>query len=389
MQNLFRILFVFTILTFLGSAHAQDFSNKLQIHGFGGWGYGKTDGYHYLLGSKDGNYQHSQFALALSANPIDNITIFAQLFWGSLDEGQQNADYDFAFVEWGFSDAMKFRIGKVKHPFGIYTEVYDVGTIRPFFSLPQGIYSPQGLVAKSYNGLGFTGSRYSELGWGLQYEVYAGKLDLDVQNPWTSLEEEAGGEEGEEEEDHGSETGLDAVKDVLGGRLIFATPIDGLHFGGSAYFGTPQGGGHGSEEGEPASKPKHQAYGLQVEYLSDRWSMRSEFGRHKEGDELTINGAYLEVAYHLTEQWQLATRYDWSNAKVGEIDLSEAPSLVEHKDIALGLNYWVSSNFVLKAAYHIVDGNRFALPEELHEAIEHGELGNKTHLFQFGTHFSF
>ena len=26
------------------------------------------------------------------------------------------------------------RVGRSKHPFGIYTEVFDIGTLRPFFT---------------------------------------------------------------------------------------------------------------------------------------------------------------------------------------------------------------------------------------------------------------
>ena len=43
----------------------------------------------------------------------------------------------------------------------------------------------------------------------------------------------------------------------------------------------------------------------------------------------------------------------------------------------------------MKLAYHIIDGNRFALPEEVHEAIADGGLDSKTKLIQFGTQFSF
>lgn len=63
---------------------------------------------------------------------------------------------DFAFGEWAFSDALKFRMGKVKCPFGIYSEVFDVGTIRPFYALPQAIYGAPGIVTKSYFGTQFS-----------------------------------------------------------------------------------------------------------------------------------------------------------------------------------------------------------------------------------------
>lgn len=372
-----KTLIVLAVFLLTVPALAQDLSNTVQIHGFGAWGYGNTNGNRYQLGSDEGNYGHSQFALALSANPVKKLNIFSQLFWGSTELGER-AGFDYAFGQWEFSNAAKFRIGKVKQPFGIYTEIFDVGTVRPLFALPQGIYSPQGIVAKAYSGLGIAGSYFSSQGWGLQYDVYAGKLDLEVEHPWEAL---AVTEEETEEERE-----FDSVKDVVGGRLIFNTPLSGLSFGTSAYSGTPEGGGYGG--GEKA--PKHVAYGIQAEYLSDVLSLRTEFARHVEGDELTLSGAYVEVGYQVTQQWQIATRYDWSKVKLGEMDLvSGAPSLLRHKELAFGLNYWFSTEFVVKLAYHIIDGNRFALPEELHEAIEDGGLDSKTKLIQFGTQFSF
>ena len=291
-------------------------------------------------------------------------------------DGQQAFAFEYAFAEWKFSNLASLRIGRVKQPFGLYTEVFDVGTIRPFFMLPQGIYSPQGMVAESYNGVGISGSRYADSGWGVQYDVYGGKLDLEVVHPWEALES------GQTTEADGE---LDSVNDVLGGRLILATPVLGLSVGSSAYFGTPPTSDHAAG----VARPKHVAYGFQAEYLTDVWSVRSEFARHAEGDELTIDGAYLEAAYYLTEQWQLATRYDWSDVTLGELDVSAASTLLEHKEMAFGLNYWVNTNFVIKLAYHLVDGNRFALPADLLEAIAEGSLNTKTNLIQVGTNFSF
>ena len=39
-------------------------------------------------------------------------------------------------------------------PFGNYTEIYDVGTLRPFYHLPQATYGPTGQIAESYDGIG-------------------------------------------------------------------------------------------------------------------------------------------------------------------------------------------------------------------------------------------
>lgn len=62
-------------------------------------------------------------------------------------------------------------IGKVNQPFGISTEVFDVGTLRPFQVLPQAFYGPVGLTSESYEGVGLTGSFPLLNSWHLSYDV--------------------------------------------------------------------------------------------------------------------------------------------------------------------------------------------------------------------------
>jgi len=126
------------VMSSLFGLRAQNLE-KISLHGFGAWGYGNTNGNHYLIGDEDGDYDHAQFYLNINANPFEKLSIIAQI---GAHQGHLGVDFefDYAFAEWVFSDALKFRIGKVKHPFGIYGELLNVGTIRPFFALPQGIY---------------------------------------------------------------------------------------------------------------------------------------------------------------------------------------------------------------------------------------------------------
>jgi hypothetical protein len=114
-------------------------------------------------------------ALALSARPVEKLRV-STLFELEQQEGAQKLEpaLEYAFAEWKFSEALRVRAGRVKLPFGIYTEILDVGTLRPFFTLPQGVYGPTGTVVPGYNGIGLTG-RWSHGGtWALQYDVYGG-----------------------------------------------------------------------------------------------------------------------------------------------------------------------------------------------------------------------
>ena len=366
-------------------AAAQDLGDRVKLNGFGGWAVGDTDGNEYLGGEEDREYDSITFALATTAEVGDRLIINAQFFAENEDE-EVKTELEYAFAEWTFSDLLKLRGGLVKQPFGIYTELYDVGTVRPFFDLPQGIYGPAETIAEAYQGVGITGRRDFAGGWGLQYDLYAGEIGLDSterSNPLLDFEGDAAdsdaadsdgadsdGEEGEEEEEEG---GLEKLKDMLGGRLSFFAPGGKVSFGVSGYFGTP-------EEDEEGSAT-HEVLGAHFQYLDADWSVRLE-ATHRHGGDEDIEGDafYLELARYLDRHWQVAARYDWSELEAEQV---ETASLLAHEDWALGLNYWFNANFVIKLSYHLVDGNLYASTEQL------DDLETETRLLQLGLQFSF
>ncbi len=364
-------------------AAAQTLGDRVQLHGFGGWAAGDTDGNSYLGGEEGREYDTITFALAATAQVSEQLTISAQIFSEGEDE-EIKTELEYAFAEWTFSDQLKLRAGLVKQPFGIYTEVFDVGTIRPFFDLPQGIYGPTEFQAQAYQGLGLTGRKELGGGWGLQYDVYGGEIGLDsteASNPFLDFEDEAG-EEDEDEDEGGAK---EKLKDVLGGRLKFTVPGDKLSFGVSAYFGTPEEEEEAGEGDEDEVGPTHETYALNLEYLTSDWVMRLEYAHREGGDEnVEGRGAYLEVARYFKDKWQIAARYDWAELEADNSDIID--SLLEHEDRAISLNYWFNANLVFKLSYHLVEGNLFAVPEDLDEG---DELETETQLIQLGVQFSF
>ena len=97
-------------------AVAQEVGQRLELHGFGTWTYGNTNANRYLAGTPDGNYRQAAFSLNASAALHPRLTVTAQAFWEEGDEGSE-AVIDYAFAEWQFSPALRFRVGKIKHPF--------------------------------------------------------------------------------------------------------------------------------------------------------------------------------------------------------------------------------------------------------------------------------
>ena len=390
MTKITRLLTVLAIASTLAAPAALglDLSSDVAIHGFGGWAVGDTDGNKYLGGASNRGYGARSFALNIAAQPSDQLSVHAQAFWGRPADNPEIlvSDLDFAFAEWKFSDAFKLRGGIVKTPFGLYTEIFEVGTLRPFFDLPQGMYGPSEVVAKGYFGFSFTGFTGWDDGWELQYDIYGGEIEFDplgVANPLLFSGKPSVGEAEEGFADR-------KLVDMIGIRLNLTTPISGLRFGVSAFTGDPEveaGGGEGM-----GAVPKSQTVvGAHVEYLSDKWALRAEAAQRDGGlGDMKVDASYLELSYNLNEEWQLAARYDQADLEIREEpERVPAASFTEHQDIAIGVNCWLSPGFVIKTSYHIVDGNLFAIPGRNPKILSKKPLDPKTDLFQIGIQFSF
>jgi len=342
-MNKFLVLLFFVV----PAAYAQ------QLHVFGGWAYGRTNGNAYLAGTRAGAYDNVDVALNVAASPAEPLRLEGQ-FAVDVSRGVRETSIDYAFAEWRVSDAARLRAGRLKHPFGIYTEIYDVGTLRPFFALPQAVYGPVGTLAEAYNGVGLSGFR--KLGkWSVSYDVYAGELEL----PYTDFDDYI--------LNGGHDDKLD-VRNVLGGRAVVETPVEGLSFGASSYSGAIDSG---------SARLVHKAAGAQVEYLTDRLSLRGEWIANRTAM-LGEHAGYAEAAWRFSPRWQAAARVD------GLQEARDRTAAGRHNETSLGLNCWFTRHFVVKLSAHHVDGTHLVLPN-----AATGITKNQTQALMFGSQFSF
>jgi hypothetical protein len=353
--------------------HGQSLSPAVAVHGFGSWAFGRTGDNVFLNGTPEGEFRRVSMALNLSARVEDKLTIHAQ---GELreDEDATRTTLSFAFAEYAMSDRLRLRVGQVKHPFGLYTEVFTVGTLRPFLELPQGFYGPIGFAGESYRGLGLSGTVESGR-WGLAYDLYGGGNDL---QKFAAPEEYYAGST---LQDVAEETEDQSTRNVVGGRLVVNTPVAGLSVGASSYTGILN---------EPAAN-RRTVIAAQIEYRSDRLTIAAEGAHEDQVRDEVATGGYVQVAYKVRPRWQVAAQGDYLTNRFFGVESTNTPSLQYHKEAALALDYWVSSALVIKAEYHRVNGNRFSMPhpENLLSVLSANELRTATHLFQFGGQFSF
>lgn len=378
-----RSAFAVTLIMFLAAFAAQADDNLIQIHGFGGWSYGRAQDLSFLGATTEGNANNAQFALNVVAKPYDRLNVVAQV---NLETANTNhADLDYAFAEWVASDHVKLRIGRVKHPLGLYGEVFNVGTVRPFQYLPQSIYGEDGFTAKAYNGAGLTGLLRRGK-WELQYDVYTGEIDGDYAIPLPPS---------------ATAVGVDVnaspfrnigfrYRNVIGGRLQASTPIEGLLIGASAYSAND----HFVTSATNRKVARTVAIGS-AEYARGPLTLRSEWGRGESEGLHTHKGGYVEGSWRVTPKWQLAARYDKLHFDpIGFPNSFKGPlsQLKDHKDVAFGVNYWLTSSFVLRTDFHKTQGNRFMYPDtlrELNSDVAAGKLGSSSSALILGAQFSF
>ncbi|MCG8455253.1 MAG: hypothetical protein MI919_03160, partial [Holophagales bacterium] len=340
-------------------------TGKVKYHVFGGWSYGETDENRYLEGSPAGNADVANLALNLSAQPSKRLLLAAQAEVHSQELGvdETEVELDFLYATWWASDQISIRLGRIKHPFGLYSELFDLGTVRPFLRLPQSIYGPSGIAGESLDGGGLTG-RF-EVGGALElsYDLYFGELELLGSEPWDllALEEDEDGEDDEGED--GTELFIEEKNrnEVVGGRLVLTHSRLPITFGVSAYTGVADDQELGEETG---MERRDTAAGAQFELRNDRLWVSAELAWLDEEGEVSTTGGYLEVAPWLTSRLQLALRYEHLDTEVEELELgADFEALAEHDAWSIGFAWWFREHLVAKIALHEVDGNRFALPE--------------------------
>jgi hypothetical protein len=371
-----RTRFTYAVVFVVAAAaplRGQALSSSVSIHGFGSWAFGRTSDNVYLAGTPSGEFRFVSMALNLAARVEDKLLVHAQ---GEVREDSEDTHttLNYAFAEYAVSDNLKLRVGQVKHPFGLYTEVRSVGTLRPFLDLPQGFYGPVGFSGDSYKGVGIAGTADAGA-WALSYDLYGGGNDL---HKFAAPEQYYAGSTLQDVE---QESESQSTRNVVGGRLVVQAPLPGLRVGTSAYTGILN---------EPAAN-RRTVVALQADYRTNRLTIEAEGAHEKQVRDERSTGGYVQVAYKLTPRWEIAGQGDYLTNRFFGVGHDSTPSLQRHKEAAVALDYWLSSGFVVKAEYHRVNGNRFSMPypQDLLGVLSANALRTTTHLIQFGGQFSF
>ena len=240
----------------------------VQVHAFVSQGYIKTTDNNYLAKTEDrGSTEFAEAGINVTKAIGDRLRLGVQLFTRDLGPiGNYDAKFDWFYLDYRLTDYLGFRAGRVKLPFGLYNEINDVDAARVSILMPQSVYSTRNrdfLLAQTgaelygYLPMGGAGA--------LDYRLYGGTIFVDIPSQPTLTVNDLN------------------IPYVVGGRLLWETPLTGLRVGGSVQalrldftvsrpdpvMPTPPGSG----------RIKALLWVASAEYLGDRLLLAAEYSR--------------------------------------------------------------------------------------------------------------
>jgi hypothetical protein len=195
---------------------------SVEVHAFATQGFILTTGNNYLAqDSKRGSFALSNVAINFTKNLTDNLRFGLQLFGQFFGpRGDYTAEMDWFYVDYRFADWFALRAGRTKIPFGLYNDIREIDAARVPILLPQSLYPVEtDIFLLSVTGLELYGYVPLKQAGALDYRIYGGTLLAqqvlrDV--PATPYQVTNAN-----------------VPYLVGGRLMWETPLEGLRVGGS------------------------------------------------------------------------------------------------------------------------------------------------------------
>src|SRR5258706_15527406 len=193
---------------------------SLDVHGFISQGFLLTSANDYLAEASRGSCEFPEVGLNFTLPANDRLTLGVQIFSRKLGPlGDYRATFDWYYLDYHWKDWLGIRAGRVKLPFGLYNDSSDIDSARVPILLPQSVYPTANrdfLLAQT--GAEIYGYVRMRAAGAFDYRIYAGTIFIDVpQQPGSPFQV------------------MDLkTKYVVGGRLVWETPLEGLRLAGSA-----------------------------------------------------------------------------------------------------------------------------------------------------------
>ncbi|HSQ78738.1 MAG TPA: hypothetical protein VLN91_07570 [Nitrospirota bacterium] len=325
------------------SVHAY----TVDIHGYGNQDFMSADKNQYL-GAKGGTWEQHSMSLIFTAGVTDDTTVWARLH----HDADTEATVDWLYVTKKLRPDVEVRVGQIKFPLGIYN-LYAENKFLEISELEPMMYSPN-----------------------VDHMIFDVLDGVDIEYSGTVGLELFGGA-------NHVETNV-LAKNVLGARIPWKTPIEGLNLIASGTLFTQE---TTSTASGLVSSQKLKLLVVSVDYVNHGLDLKAELAKkimagNDEMDKMSVLSYYVQAGYLVLDRWTPYVRYDILYADQHQ---KSDPSFYQ-KEATVGLAYLINSYLKVKAEEHFVNG--YNVPVQSGE-VAPGEGANHWHLFVTGVDFIF
>jgi hypothetical protein len=327
---------------------------SVEVHAFVSQGFILSANNNYLAdNTTHGSFEYSELGLNFTKSLTDKLRVGLQLFTQYLGPtGSYAPQADWFYLDYHWKDWLGFRTGRVKIPFGLYNETQDIDSARVPILLPQSVYPIENtnyLLAQT--GAELYGYLKSHAAGALEYRAYGGTIFVNtVIPPGTPYQVED----------------INAPY-VVGGRLVWETPLEGLRFAGSIQTlrlnatlldsGMPTPITIGIPAELWVASAEYSAHELLLAAEYSRWYVQSSSSNamlFPQTPLTTSERGYVMASYRVSKWFQPAAYYALEFPNITE--RGGGPQNVQH-DFATTLRFDIISNhWLVKLENHFMSG---------------------------------
>jgi hypothetical protein len=338
---------------------------RIEVHGFVSQGALVSTGNEFLVKSKRGSFELTEAGINFSSALTDRLRVGIQLFGGGFATNRFSAKLDWFNLDYRWRDWLGFRAGRVKLPFGLYNEINDIDSARVPILLPQSTYpvASRNFLLAQTGGEVYGYVHLDALG-ALEYRLYSGTVTFDLAA-------------------QSSRFTLNSLNTpyLIGGRLMWETPVEGLRVGGSVQdlrleASVSAGTGAGAIAATITVPALLWMYSL--EYNHNDLLLAAEYGRWRV-DTRTSNAMVLPPNRTVSERYYALAVYrflDWFqlgayySGLFPNIPYREDRQNQQH-DFAGTLRFDLNAHWLIKVEGHFLHGTA-----GLDSALNGGALGD-------------
>lgn len=307
--------------------------SKLRVNGFFTQAYGTAHDIETLGFPSRGTSDYRNAALLLTYKADGNDTLTLQLSHERLGESDFGAfdddlELDWAYYEHRFRGETSLKVGRIPIPNGIYNEIRDVGTLLPFYRPPVTLYNDEFFATENVDGVLLSHTFFARAPWRMKVDAYYGSWEV-LQIPPSPVDVEDAG---------GVQFWLEAPSVLKLGGGVQRQDMRGLNFA------------MGPEEQWYEWHASLEARFSRLEVRAETRQIDFEIGEQE--------AFYAQLGFQATEKLTVNAQFEDADlvspqspimaAPVGRADL--------YQDFALGVNYSLRDQLVLKLENHWADG---------------------------------